>query len=166
MSNTKNTRLFQDAGKVIPGGVNSPVRAFKAVHASPIFIERAKGPYLYDADAKRYIDYCLSWGPMILGHAHKQVLDEVKKVMARGTSFGIPTKLETQLAKMIVQAVDSIEKVRLVNSGTEAVMTAIRLARGCTGRDKVIKFIGCYHGHVDHMLVQAGSGAKIGRAHV
>ena len=159
MSNRKNTRLFQDASKVIPGGVNSPVRAFNAVDASPIFVEKAKGPYLYDADGNRYIDYCLSWGPMILGHANKHVLDEVKKVLPRGTSFGIPTKLETQLARMIVQAVDSIEKVRLVNSGTEAVMTAVRLARGCTGRDKVIKFIGCYHGHVDHMLVQAGSGA-------
>ncbi|MHC4423431.1 MAG: glutamate-1-semialdehyde 2,1-aminomutase [Planctomycetota bacterium] len=159
MSNRKNTRLFQDASKVIPGGVNSPVRAFKAVGAGPIFVESAKGPYLYDADGNRYIDYCLSWGPMILGHAHKQVLDEVKKVMAKGTSFGIPTKLETQLAKIVVQAIDSVEKVRLVSSGTEAVMTAVRLARGCTGRDKVIKFIGCYHGHVDHMLVQAGSGA-------
>jgi glutamate-1-semialdehyde 2,1-aminomutase len=146
MSNRKNTRLFQDASKVIPGGVNSPVRAFKAVDASPIFVEKAKGPYLYDADGNRYIDYCLSWGPMILGHANKHVLDEVKKVLPRGTSFGIPTKLETQLAKMIVQAVDSIEKVRLVNSGTEAVMTAVRLARGCTGRDKVIKFIpSCCH---------------------
>ena len=159
MKTQKNTRNFQNAKKVIPGGVNSPVRAFKAVGAKPIFIEKAKGPYLYDADANKYIDYCLSWGPMILGHANKQVLDEVKKVMARGTSFGIPTKLETELAKMIVQAIDSVEKVRLVSSGTEAVMTAIRLARGCTGRDKIIKFIGCYHGHVDHLLVQAGSGA-------
>jgi glutamate-1-semialdehyde 2,1-aminomutase len=155
----KNTRNFQNAKKVIPGGVNSPVRAFKAVRAKPIFIEKAKGPYLYDVDANKYIDYCLSWGPMILGHANRQVLDQVKKVMAKGTSFGIPTKLETQLAEMIVQAIDSVEKVRLVSSGTEAVMTAIRLARGCTGRDKIIKFIGCYHGHVDHLLVQAGSGA-------
>ena len=155
----KNIKLFQDASEVIPGGVNSPVRAFKAVGANPIFVEKAKGPYLYDADGNRYIDYCLSWGPMILGHAHKEVLEQVKKTMAKGTSFGIPTKLETQLAKMIVQAIDTVEKVRLVSSGTEAVMTAIRLARGCTGRDKVIKFIGCYHGHVDHMLVQAGSGA-------
>ncbi len=139
--------------------MNSPVRAFKAVGAKPIFIEKAKGPYLYDADANKYIDYCLSWGPMILGHANKQVLTEVKKVMVRGTSFGIPTKLETELAKMIVQAIDSVEKVRLVSSGTEAVMTAIRLARGCTGRDKIIKFVGCYHGHVDYLLVKAGSGA-------
>lgn len=155
----KCKKLFQDATKVIPGGVNSPVRAFKAVDSEPIFIDRAKGAYLYDADGNKYIDYCLSWGPMILGHARTEVLAQVKKVMAKGTSFGIPTELETQLAKMIVQAIPSVEKVRLVSSGTEAVMTAIRLARGCTGRDKIIKFIGCYHGHVDHMLVQAGSGA-------
>jgi len=159
MKTQKNTRNFQNAKKVIPGGVNSPVRAFKAVGAKPIFIEKAKGPYLYDADSNKYIDYCLSWGPMILGHANKGVLDAVKKVMVKGTSFGIPTRLETELAKMIVGAIDSVEKVRLVSSGTEAVMTAIRLARGCTGRDKIIKFIGCYHGHVDHLLVQAGSGA-------
>ncbi|MHC4556921.1 MAG: glutamate-1-semialdehyde 2,1-aminomutase [Planctomycetota bacterium] len=155
----KSKKLFQDAAKVIPGGVNSPVRAFKAVGSKPIFIDKAKGPYLYDADGNRYIDYCLSWGPMILGHANTKVLNQVKNVMAKGTSFGIPTELETHLAKMIVQAIDSVERVRLVSSGTEAVMTAIRLARGCTGRDKIIKFIGCYHGHVDHMLVQAGSGA-------
>ncbi len=155
----KCKKLFQDATKVIPGGVNSPVRAFKAVDSEPIFIDRAKGAYLYDADGNKYIDYCLSWGPMILGHARTEVLTQVKKVMAKGTSFGIPTELETQLAEMIVRAIGSVEKVRLVSSGTEAVMTAIRLARGCTGRDKIIKFIGCYHGHVDHMLVQAGSGA-------
>ena len=155
----KSKKLFQDATKVIPGGVNSPVRAFRAVGSDPIFIDKAKGPYLYDVDGNKYIDYCLSWGPMILGHAHAEVLGHVRKVMAKGTSFGIPTELETHLAKMIVQAISTIEKVRLVSSGTEAVMTAIRLARGCTGRDKIIKFIGCYHGHVDHMLVQAGSGA-------
>lgn len=155
----KNTKLFQQAKKVIPGGVNSPVRAFKTVKASPIFIEKAKGQYLYDANGKKYIDYCLSWGPMILGHARKEVLGEVKKTMAKGTSFGIPTKLETQLANMITDAIETVEKVRLVSSGTEAVMTAIRVARGYTSRDKIIKFIGCYHGHVDHMLVQAGSGA-------
>ena len=158
MRTRRNTKLFQKAQRVIPGGVNSPVRAFKAVGGRPIFIEKAKAAYLYDSDGNRYIDYCLSWGPMILGHANKFVLDEVKKVMAKGTSFGIPTKLETQLAEMIVDAIDSVEKVRLVTSGTEAVMTAIRLARGCTGRDKVIKFIGCYHGHADCMLVAAGSG--------
>jgi glutamate-1-semialdehyde 2,1-aminomutase len=159
MKMQNNARNFQNAKKVIPGGVNSPVRAFKAVGAKPIFIEKAKGQYLYDADANKYLDYCLSWGPMILGHAKKQILDEVKKVMAKGTSYGIPTKLETELAKMIVAAIGSVEKVRLVSSGTEAVMTAIRLGRGFTGRDKIIKFVGCYHGHVDHLLVQAGSGA-------
>lgn len=155
----KSEKLFQESKKVIPGGVNSPVRAFKAVGSKPVFIDKAKGPYLYDADGNKYIDYCLSWGPMILGHANSQVLGRVKKAMSKGTSFGIPTELETHLAKMIVRAIVSVEKVRLVSSGTEAVMTAIRLARGCTGRDKIIKFIGCYHGHVDHMLVQAGSGA-------
>ncbi len=158
MKTRRNERLFRQANKVIPGGVNSPVRAFKSVGAKPIFIEKAKGVILQDADDNRYIDYCLSWGPMILGHANKAVLDEVKKTMAKGTSYGIPTELETTLAEMIVAAVESIDKVRLVSSGTEAVMTAIRLARGATGRDKVIKFAGCYHGHVDHMLVQAGSG--------
>jgi len=155
----KSKKLFRDSTKVIPGGVNSPVRAFRAVGSNPIFIDKAKGAYLYDVDGNKYIDYCLSWGPMILGHAHAEVLGNVREVMAKGTSFGIPTELETRLAKMIVQAIGSVEKVRLVSSGTEAVMTAIRLARGCTGRDKIIKFIGCYHGHVDHMLVQAGSGA-------
>ena len=155
----KSKKLFLDSTKVIPGGVNSPVRAFRAVGSNPIFIDKAKGSYLYDVDGNKYIDYCLSWGPMILGHAHPEVLGNVRKVMAKGTSFGIPTELETHLAEMIVQAIGSIEKVRLVSSGTEAVMTAIRLVRGCTGRDKIIKFIGCYHGHVDHMLVQAGSGA-------
>lgn len=155
----KCKKLFRDASKVIPGGVNSPVRAFKAVDSEPIFIEKAKGAYLYDADGNKYIDYCLSWGPMILGHARTEVLDQVRKVMSKGTSFGIPTELETQLAAMIVRAIGSVEKVRLVSSGTEAVMTAIRLARGCTGRDKIVKFIGCYHGHVDSLLVQAGSGA-------
>ena len=159
MKTQKNAKNFNNACKVIPGGVNSPVRAFKSVGAKPIFIEKAKGQHLFDADGNKYIDYCLSWGPMILGHARKEVLNEVKKVMDKGTSFGIPTKLETTLAEMIVKAIDSVQKVRLVSSGTEAVMTAIRLARGCTERDKVIKFIGCYHGHVDHMLVQAGSGA-------
>ena len=158
MQNRKSAQLFKKAQKVIPGGVNSPVRAFKSVDAKPIFIQKAKGPFLYDEDGNRYIDYCLSWGPMILGHANKDILADVKTAMSRGTSYGIPTALETQLAEKIVSAFDSIDKVRLVSSGTEAVMTAIRLARGATGRDKVIKFIGCYHGHVDHMLVSAGSG--------
>lgn len=158
MQNRKSIQSFKKAQKVIPGGVNSPVRAFKSVGASPIFIDRAKGAFLYDEDGNRYIDYCLSWGPMILGHANRDVLAEVRKTMAKGTSYGVPTSLETRLAEMIVSAFDSIDKVRLVSSGTEAVMTAIRLARGATGRDMIIKFIGCYHGHVDHMLVRAGSG--------
>ena len=158
MKNQKSKQLFQNAQQVIPGGVNSPVRAFKSVGAEPVFIEKDKGSFLYDADGNKYIDYCLSWGPMILGHADKHVLSEVKTAMSKGTSYGIPTELETQLAEIIVEAFDSIDKVRLVSSGTEAVMTAIRLARGYTGRDKVIKFVGCYHGHVDHMLVSAGSG--------
>ncbi len=159
MARDKNAGLFRRAKRFIPGGVNSPVRAFKAVGGSPIFIQKAKGPYIYDANGKRYIDYCLSWGPMILGHAHRAVIEQVKKAAAGGTSFGIPTGLETSLAEMIVRAIPTVEKVRLVSSGTEAVMTAVRLARGCTGRDKIIKFSGCYHGHVDYLLVQAGSGA-------
>lgn len=156
---SKSSRLFTKAKKVIPGGVNSPVRAFNAVGGNPLFMERAKGQFLYDADGQRYIDYCLSWGPMILGHAHKEVLARVKETMAKGTSFGCSTELEIELAQRITKAIKSVEKVRLVSSGTEAVMTAVRLARGVTGRDKIIKFIGCYHGHVDHLLVQAGSGA-------
>jgi glutamate-1-semialdehyde 2,1-aminomutase len=141
MRNAKSAKLFKQAVQVIPGGVNSPVRAFKSVDANPIFIDKAKGPYLYDADGNKFVDYCLSWGPMILGHANKIILDAVRKTMVKGTSYGVPTALETQLAKMIVDAIGSIDKVRLVSSGTEAVMTAIRLARGFTGRDKVIKFI-------------------------
>jgi glutamate-1-semialdehyde 2,1-aminomutase len=158
MQNRNSASLFKQAKKVIPGGVNSPVRAFKSVGAKPIFIQKAKGAFLWDEDGNRYIDYCLSWGPMILGHANKTVLSTVKKAMANGTSYGIPTRLETELAEMIVAAFPAIDKVRLVSSGTEAVMTAIRLARGATGQDMIIKFIGCYHGHVDHMLVSAGSG--------
>jgi glutamate-1-semialdehyde 2,1-aminomutase len=156
---TNSSRLFTKAKKVIPGGVNSPVRAFNAVGGKPLFMEKAKGPYLYDADGNRYVDYCLSWGPMILGHARQEVLARVKETMAKGTSFGCSTELEIELAQRITRAITSVEKVRLVSSGTEAVMTAVRLARGVTGRDKIIKFIGCYHGHVDHLLVQAGSGA-------
>ncbi|MBN1457097.1 MAG: glutamate-1-semialdehyde 2,1-aminomutase [Sedimentisphaerales bacterium] len=159
MRTQKNERSFKDAVKVMPGGVNSPVRAFKAVGAAPIFIDKAKDAYLYDVDGNRYIDYCMSWGPMILGHANKAVLDEVKKTMAKGTSYGVPTTIETDLAKVITGAIESVQKVRFVSSGTEAVMTAIRLARAATGKDKIIKFVGGYHGHVDHMLVSAGSGA-------
>jgi glutamate-1-semialdehyde 2,1-aminomutase len=158
MATDSNKKLFTRARKVIPGGVNSPVRAFKAVGGRPIFIARAKGAYLWDAEGAKYIDYCLSWGPMILGHAKKEVLAAARKAMQLGTSYGISTEAEIELAEMITKAIPGAEKVRLVSSGTEAVMTAIRLARGTTGRDKVVKFIGCYHGHVDHMLAAAGSG--------
>lgn len=154
-----SSQLYTKAKKIIPGGVNSPVRAFNAVGGNPLFIDRAKAQYLYDTDNKRYIDYCLSWGPMILGHAHKEVLARVRETMRKGTSFGCSTELEIELAQRVTKAIKSVEKLRLVSSGTEAVMTAVRLARGVTGRDKIIKFIGCYHGHVDHLLVQAGSGA-------
>jgi len=144
---------------VIPGGVNSPARAFGAVGGEPRIIDRGEGAYLYDIDGNRLIDYVCSWGPLILGHRHEAVLAAVRDVLERGTSFGAPTEWETVLAEMVVEAVPSVEKVRMVNSGTEATMSAIRLARGHTGRDRIIKFAGCYHGHVDSLLVQAGSGA-------
>ncbi|MGQ9502249.1 MAG: glutamate-1-semialdehyde 2,1-aminomutase [Anaerolineae bacterium] len=150
--------LFAAAQKVIPGGVNSPVRAFRAVGGQPLFIMRGQGPYLYDADGNRYIDYVLSWGPLILGHAHPQVVEALKKAVERGTSYGAPTALETRLAELIRELMPACEMIRFVNSGTEATMTALRLARAFTGRDKIIKFEGCYHGHADMLLVQAGSG--------
>jgi glutamate-1-semialdehyde 2,1-aminomutase len=150
---------FARAGRVIPGGVNSPARAFGAVGGEPLFIARGEGPYLFDVDGNRYLDYVGSWGPLILGHAHPRVVRALEEVVRRGTSFGAPTELETQLAELIVDAIPSIEMVRMVNSGTEASMSAIRLARGFTGRDVVVKFAGCYHGHVDSLLVQAGSSA-------
>jgi glutamate-1-semialdehyde 2,1-aminomutase len=152
-------KLFAEAQAVIPGGVNSPVRAFKAVGGEPIFIERAKGAYLYDSDGKRYVDYVLSWGPMILGHADDDVLEAVIAKARSGLSFGAPTEIETELAREIIKIIPSIELVRFVSSGTEATMSAIRLARGFTGRDKIVKFEGCYHGHSDSLLVKAGSGA-------
>ena len=158
--NTKTSEnLFKEAQRYIPGGVNSPVRAYNTVGGNPIFIEKAKGSKIYDVDGNEYIDYVGSWGPMILGHANPQVISALKKAMEKGTSFGAPTGLEVELARMIVDAVPSIELVRMVSSGTEAAMSAIRLARGYTNRDKVIKFEGCYHGHVDSLLVKAGSGA-------
>lgn len=156
---TQSEKLFDQARQYIPGGVNSPVRAFKAVGGTPIFIERAQGPYLYDADGKRYIDYVLSWGPMILGHAHPDILAAVEERLKNGLSFGAPTEIETDLAKKICGIMPNMDLVRMVNSGTEATMSAIRLARGYTGRDKIIKFEGCYHGHSDSLLVKAGSGA-------
>ena len=158
MSNS-NESLFQSACEVIPGGVNSPVRAFKSVGGTPIFISRAQGPFLFGADDKRYIDYVGSWGPMILGHADPDVVAAVQQAAERGLSYGAPTALETRLANLVCQAVPSMDQVRMVNSGTEATMSAIRLARGFTGRDILIKFEGCYHGHADSLLVKAGSGA-------
>lgn len=154
-----NQRLFNAAKKVIPGGVNSPVRAYKAVGGTPVFIDHAHGAYVYDTDGKEYIDYVCSWGPMILGHADPLVVAAVQAAAGQGLSFGAPTTMETKLAELICSAVASIEQVRMVNSGTEATMSAIRLARGFTGRDKIIKFEGCYHGHADGLLVKAGSGA-------
>ncbi len=155
----RSARLFEEAKRFIPGGVNSPVRAFKAVGGTPPFIERAKGSRVWDVDGNEYIDFVASWGPMILGHAHPQVIEAVKEAAERGTSYGAPTALEVEMARMICSALPSMEMVRMVNSGTEAVMSAIRLARAFTGRDKVVKFAGCYHGHADGLLVRAGSGA-------
>ena len=151
--------LFEQAQEHIPGGVNSPVRAFKGVGGDPVFIESASGAYLFDPDGNRYIDYVGSWGPMILGHAHPEVIAAVEDVVRKGLSFGAPTELETLMANKVCELVPSIEMVRMVSSGTEATMSAIRLARGYTGRDKIIKFEGCYHGHSDSLLVKAGSGA-------
>ncbi|MBT8188581.1 MAG: glutamate-1-semialdehyde 2,1-aminomutase [Croceitalea sp.] len=155
----RSSALFAEAKKYIPGGVNSPVRAFKAVGGEPIFINKAKGAYLWDEDGNKYIDYISSWGPLILGHANPLILKAVIDKAKKGTSFGIPTEIETQLAQLAVGMVPNIEKIRFVNSGTEACMSAVRLARGYTGKDKIIKFAGCYHGHSDSFLIQAGSGA-------
>lgn len=155
---TKSKALFEEAGKVIPGGVNSPVRAFKSVGGTPVFMQHAKGAYMYDVDGNRYIDYINSWGPMILGHAYEPVVKAIQEYAAYSTSFGAPTKLEVEVAELIVSMVPNIDMVRMVNSGTEACMSALRLARGYTGRNKVIKFEGNYHGHADSFLVSAGSG--------
>ena len=155
----KNEELFERAQRVIPGGVNSPVRAFRAVGGTPRFFERASGPHLWDADGRRYIDYVGSWGPMVLGHTHPAVVSAVQAAAARALSYGAPTAEETQLAERLCELVPSLERVRLVSSGTEATMTAIRLARGFTGRKLIVKFEGCYHGHADALLVKAGSGA-------
>ena len=156
---SKSEQLFEKAQKVIPGGVNSPVRAFKGVGGTPVFIEKAEGAYITDSDGKRYIDYVGSWGPMVLGHNHPAIIDAVLKAVPNGLSFGAPTESEITLAELVCKLVPSIELVRMVSSGTEATMSAIRLARGYTGRDKIIKFEGCYHGHSDSLLVKAGSGA-------
>ena len=155
----RSSALFAEATQYIPGGVNSPVRAFNAVGGDPIFVKRAQGAYLYDEDGNTLIDYISSWGPMILGHAYKPVIDAIKERADKGTSYGMPTELETEIARLAVNMVPGIDKIRFVNSGTEACMSAIRLARGYTGREKIIKFAGCYHGHSDSFLIQAGSGA-------
>ena len=159
MNHEKSLRVFSRAKQLMPGGVNSPARAFGAVGGEPIVFDRGDGAFLFDVDGNRYIDYVGSWGPMILGHRHPAVMAALENALARGTSFGAPTEAENELAELVIDAVPSIEKVRLVNSGTEATMSAIRLARGFTGREIVIKFAGNYHGHVDSLLVAAGSAA-------
>ncbi len=156
---TRSHDLFQQAQKTIPGGVNSPVRAFKGVGGDPVYFKKGEGAYLYDEDNNKYIDYVASWGPMIMGHAHPDVVKAVQDTAANGLGFGAPTQIETEMAELVCQLVPSIEMVRMVSSGTEATMSAIRLARGYTGRDKIVKFEGCYHGHSDSLLVKAGSGA-------
>jgi glutamate-1-semialdehyde 2,1-aminomutase len=155
----KSESLFERAQARMPGGVNSPVRAFRAVGGTPIFFERALGAYLWDVDGKRYIDYVGSWGPMLAGHTHPAVVAAVQQAAARALSYGAPTEAEIELAEMLCRLVPSLERVRLVSSGTEATMTALRLARGATGRSLIVKFEGCYHGHADALLVKAGSGA-------
>jgi len=156
---TRSHELFTHAQEHIPGGVNSPVRAFRGVGGDPVFVDHARGAYLYDVDGRRYVDYVGSWGPMILGHAHPEVLATVHEAVDRGLSYGAPTEIETRMADRVCELVPSVEMVRMVNSGTEATMSAIRLARGYTGRDAIVKFEGCYHGHGDSLLVKAGSGA-------
>ena len=158
MTRDESGRLFAEATGLLPGGVSSPVRAFKAVGGSPLFIERGEGAYLVDVDGNRYLDYVLSWGPLILGHAHPRVVAALEEVLRLGTSFGAPSPLELELARLVRDAMPSIELVRFVSSGTEATMSALRLARAYTGRSKIVKFVGCYHGHADQLLVQAGSG--------
>jgi glutamate-1-semialdehyde 2,1-aminomutase len=158
MQRQSSEQLFAQAKEIIPGGVNSPVRAFRSVGGTPIFVDRGEGACFWDADGNRYIDYVLSWGPLVLGHAHPKVVEALAAAVKRGTSYGAPTALESELAQLVIDVVPSVEMVRFVNSGTEACMSALRLARAYTGRDKIIKFSGCYHGHADLLLVQAGSG--------
>lgn len=159
MKYQRSSQLFKEASAVIPGGVNSPVRAFKAVGGTPIFVKKAEGAYIYDEDGNRLIDFINSWGPMILGHAFKPVVNAVVDKAKKGTSFGMPTEIETKIAALAISMVPNVDKIRFVNSGTEACMSAVRLARGYTGKEKIIKFAGCYHGHSDSFLIQAGSGA-------
>lgn len=155
---TRSEQAWKEAQRFLPGGVDSPVRAFRAVGGTPPFIERGEGAYLFDIDGKQYVDYVCSWGPLIAGHAHPAVVERLKQAVERGTSYGAPTEAETELAKLVVDMIPSIDLVRFVNSGTEATMSAIRLARGATGRNRIVKFTGCYHGHADSLLVSAGSG--------
>jgi glutamate-1-semialdehyde 2,1-aminomutase len=159
MQYQRSSSLFKEAQEVIPGGVNSPVRAFKAVGGTPIFVDNAQGAYFYDVDGNRLIDYIASWGPMILGHIYEPVIEALTARAKKGTSFGMPTELETEIAKLAIEMIPNMDKIRFVNSGTEACMSAVRLARGYTSREKIIKFAGCYHGHSDSFLIQAGSGA-------
>jgi glutamate-1-semialdehyde 2,1-aminomutase len=159
MKRERSRDQFARARRSIPGGVNSPARAFGAVGGEPPFIERGEGPFLFDVDGNRYLDYVGSWGPLILGHAHPEVVEAIERALRKGTSFGAPTECESELAELVIEAVSSVERLRMVSSGTEATMSAIRLARGFTGRDRIVKFAGCYHGHVDSLLVKAGSGA-------
>src|SRR5512142_3345927 len=158
MKQTRSQELFSEALQRFPGGVNSPVRAFRAVGGQPLFIEHGQGPYLYDVDGNRFVDYVLSWGPLILGHAHPRVVQALVQAAGHGTSYGAPSPLEIELAELVQQFMPNVEMMRFVNSGTEATMTALRLARAFTGRNKIIKFEGCYHGHADMLLVKAGSG--------
>src|SRR5512137_2536950 len=159
MTRSKSEQLFAEALKFIPGGVNSPVRAFRAVGGQPFFVDRAKGAHVWDVDGNEYVDYVGTWGPAILGHAHPRIIKAVQAAAEHGTSFGIPNPFEVTMAQLITRVVPSVQKVRMCNSGTEACMSAIRLARGFTGRDTIVKFDGCYHGHGDSLLVKAGSGA-------
>ncbi len=161
MNTSKSKALYEKATGLIPGGVNSPVRAFKSVGLDPIFIERAEGSRIYDVDGNEYIDFIGSWGPMILGHANKEVIGDINEIIAKGTSYGVPSPLEVEMAELIVDACPSMDRVRMVNSGTEATMSALRVARGYTGRDKILKFEGCYHGHADNLLVKSGSGTIV-----
>src|SRR5689334_8135602 len=158
MNTSRSQKLFAEAQSLLPGGVDSPVRAFRAVGGQPLFIDCGKGPYLFDVDGNRYIDYVLSWGPLITGHAHPNVVKAIQDAAIKGTSYGAPSPLEIELAKSVIDFMPNIEMIRFVNSGTEATMSALRLARAYTKREKIIKFDGCYHGHADMLLVQAGSG--------
>lgn len=158
MKNEKSLKIYEEATKYIPGGVNSPVRAFKSVGLDPIFIERAHGSRIYDVDGNEYIDYICSWGPLMLGHSPKEIVEGIEEVVYRGTSYGVPTAIEVEMAKLVVEAYPAIDQVRMVNSGTEATMSALRVARAYTNRNKILKFEGCYHGHSDALLVKSGSG--------